>query len=332
MSPAAGPDVLRLGTRGSRLALWQADEVTRRLAAAHPGVEIRRVIVKTVGDKILDTPLSKIGDKGLFTKELDIALRREEIDIAVHSLKDLPTEIPEGLVIGAVLEREAPNDVLVSAAGRRLMELPGGARVGTSSLRRRSQILALRPDITIVDLRGNVPTRLERAARGEFDAIVLARAGIVRLGFASRITEVLEPDLVLPAVGQGAVAVQHRSGDPRVAAMIGALDHRPTRLAVMAERSLLRRLEGGCQAPIGALAWIDGRRLAIEGLVAGLDGKPVFRAHEEGEAITEPAAAAIGVKLAEDLLAMGGRELLDGIFRLARQAPLPSTGGGGESA
>ena len=325
-----GHEVLKLGTRGSRLALWQADEVTKRLAAANPGVEIQRITVKTIGDKILDTPLSKIGDKGLFTKELDIALHREKIDVAVHSLKDLPTQIPDDLVIGAVLERGEPNDVLVSASGKRLMELPAGARIGTSSLRRRSQILALRPDVEIVDLRGNVPTRLDRAEKGEYDAIVLALAGIVRLGYATRISEVLGPERILSAVGQGAIAVQHRAGDARVAAMTAELDHRPTRLAVMAERGLLRRLEGGCQVPIGALARVNGKRLAIEGLVAGLDGQPLYRAHDEGEAITEAAAAALGVKLAEKLLAMGARDVLDRIFAQSRAVPLPSPSGGGE--
>ena len=325
-----GHEVIRLGTRGSRLAMRQADEVMKRLAEANPGVEIQRVILKTVGDKILDTPLSKIGDKGLFTKELDIALHREKIDLAVHSLKDLPTQLPDDLLIGAVLEREAPNDALISASRKRLADLPAGARVGTSSLRRRSQLLALRRDLNIVDLRGNVPTRLERAEKGEFDAIVLALAGLTRLGFASRITEVLGPDRILPAVGQGAIAVQHRAGDARVTAMTAALDHRPTRLAVAAERGLLRRLEGGCQVPIGALARVDGKRISLEGLVADLDGEPVYRAHAEGEAITESAAAALGAALAEKLLGMGAREVLDRIFAASRSVPLPSPSGGGE--
>jgi hydroxymethylbilane synthase len=325
-----GHEVIRLGTRGSRLALRQADEVMKRLADANPGVEIQRVIVKTIGDKILDTPLSKIGDKGLFTKELDIALHREKIDLAVHSLKDLPTQLPDDLLVGAVLEREAPNDALISASRKRLMELPAGARVGTSSLRRRSQILALRPDLTIVDLRGNVPSRLERAEKGEFDAIVLALAGLSRLGFASRITEVIGPDKILPAVGQGAIAVQHRAGDSRVTAMTAALDHRPTRLAVSAERGLLRRLEGGCQVPIGALARVDGKNIVLDGLVADLDGDPIYRARREGEAITDSAAAALGASLAETLLGMGAREVLDRIFAAARTVPLPSPSGGGE--
>jgi hydroxymethylbilane synthase len=325
-----GHEVVRLGTRGSRLALRQADEVMSRLAAANPGVEIQRVIVKTIGDKILDTPLSKIGDKGLFTKELDIALHREKIDLAVHSLKDLPTLLPDDLTVGAVLEREAPNDALISASRKRLMDLHAGARIGTSSLRRRSQLLALRPDVTIVDLRGNVPTRLERAEKGEFDAIVLALAGLTRLGFASRITEVLAPDKVLPAVGQGAIAVQHRVGDARVTAMTAALDHRPTRLAVSAERGLLRRLEGGCQVPIGALARVEGKKIVLDGIVADLDGAPLYRARLEGDAITESTAAAIGAALAETLLGMGAREILDRIFASTRSVPVPSPGGGGE--
>jgi len=230
-----GHEVIRLGTRGSRLAMRQADEVMKRLAEANPGVEIQRVILKTVGDKILDTPLSKIGDKGLFTKELDIALHREKIDLAVHSLKDLPTQLPDDLLIGAVLEREAPNDALISASRKRLADLPAGARVGTSSLRRRSQLLALRRDLNIVDLRGNVPTRLERAEKGEFDAIVLALAGLTRLGLASRVTEVLGPDRILPAVGQGAIAVQHRAGDART--------RRPRDVRRAAQHDLVRVLD-----------------------------------------------------------------------------------------
>ncbi|MGI0149800.1 MAG: hydroxymethylbilane synthase, partial [Thermoplasmata archaeon] len=184
----SGHEAVRIGTRGSRLALRQAEEVSEQLAASCPGLDIRRVIVKTVGDKILDTPLSKIGDKGLFTKELDLALLRGEIDLAVHSLKDLPTKVPPDLVIGAVLERGDPSDVLISSSGKRLAELPAGARVGTSSLRRRSQLLALRPDLNVTDLRGNVPTRIERVEKGEYEGVVLARAGVVRLGLAMKIT------------------------------------------------------------------------------------------------------------------------------------------------
>src|SRR5262245_60057933 len=205
MSQVEGP--LRVGTRGSRLALRQTDEVVALITAAHPDLAIEQVIVKTVGDRILDAPLSKIGDKGLFTKELDAALERDEIDLAVHSLKDLPTDTAPALAIAAVLEREDPADVLIASSGAALDDLPGGARVGTSSLRRRAQLLALRPDLAIADLRGNVTTRIERAKRGEYDAIVLARAGVARLGLLSHVTEEFGPDRMLPAVGQGAIAV-----------------------------------------------------------------------------------------------------------------------------
>jgi len=307
MEKGMAPGVLRIGTRGSRLALWQADHVSARLAEAWPGLRIERVIIKTTGDKILDAPLSKIGDKGLFTK-----------DLAVHSLKDLPTRIPDGLALGAVLEREDPSDALISPSGRTLEELPEGARVGTSSLRRRSQLLALRPDLEIVDLRGNVPTRIEKAERGEYDAIVLARAGVKRLGYLSKVTEVLGPDRILSAVGQGAIGIEIRAGDASVVGSVSPLDHRDTRFAVGAERALLRRLEGGCQVPIGALGRLRGARLRLDGLVADLDGRTLFRATEEGDAISEEAAAAIGLRLAERLLDMGAREVLERILATAR--------------
>jgi hydroxymethylbilane synthase len=267
-----------VGTRGSRLALWQADFVAGRLAALRPGIEIRRTIIKTIGDRILDTPLSKIGDKGLFTKELEAALLDGRIDIAVHSLKDLPTRLPAGLAIGAILEREDPRDALVSLSRTTLRDLPSGARVGTSSLRRRSQILALRSDLVIVDLRGNVPTRIERVEKGEMDAVVLAKAGVVRLGLGSKIVEVIDPDTILSAVGQGAIAIEIRANDPRIPEILAPLDHFPTRLAVIAERALLRRLEGGCQIPIGALGTLERENLTLRGLVADLEGHSIIRA------------------------------------------------------
>lgn len=331
---APSPAPVRVGTRGSRLALWQADAVAAKLAAVHTGLDVQRIVVKTVGDRILDTPLSKIGDKGLFTKELEAALQQGEIDLAVHSLKDLPTKLPEGLVIGAILERDDPRDVLVSRSGKTLADLPPGAKIGTSSLRRRAQILARRPDLHVEDLRGNVPTRIEKLERGEYDAIVLARAGVVRLGLAPKITESIDPSVLLPAVGQGAIAVEVRGGDARMLALIAALDHPQTRLAVAAERALLARLEGGCQVPIGALATLEGSRLTLHGLVADLDGKRVVRATESAD-LGDPAskrarldsdahsemearAAALGVTLGERLLELGARPILDRIFADAR--------------
>ena len=312
MSGSAGNSVV-VGTRGSRLALWQADFVAERLAALRPGLEIRRTIIKTIGDKILDTPLSKIGDKGLFTKELEAALLDGRIDIAVHSLKDLPTRLPAGLAIGAILEREDPRDALISLSRTTLKDLPPGARVGTSSLRRRSQILALRSDLEIVDLRGNVPTRIERVEKGEMDAVVLAKAGVVRLGLGSKIVEVIDPDVVLSAVGQGAIAIEIRGNDPRISEILAPLDHFPTRLAVIAERALLRRLEGGCQIPIGALGTLDREILTLRGLVADLEGRCIVRAADSVDLLR----AAAGV-LAE--------------FRSARSLTAPPDGPGGSAA
>jgi len=313
---------VRIGTRGSALALWQADHVAGRLTAVFPGLEARRVVVKTAGDRILDAPLSKIGDKGLFTKELESALRDGAIDAAVHSLKDLPTAVPAGLALGAVLEREDPRDVWISPSGRTLADLPKGARVGTSSLRRRSQILSRRPDLLVVDLRGNVPTRIEKAENGLYDAVVLARAGVLRLGLESKITEVLGLETVLPAVGQGAIAIEIREDDRPMHAMASALDHRPTRLATAAERGLLERLEGGCQVPIGAHATLEGRRLTLRALVSDLGGTTVIRGSDEEE-IPDGAqgierAAELGRRLAERLLDRGAAPILERIFREAR--------------
>lgn len=324
------PETLRIGTRGSRLALWQADEVARRLAAARPGLRTERVVLKTPGDRILDTPLSRIGDKGLFTKDVEVALLEGRVDLAVHSLKDLPTKLPPGLALAAVLEREDPRDVLVSPSGRPLAELPAGARLGTSSLRRRAQLLALRRDLRIEDLRGNVPTRIAKAQGGEYDGVVLARAGVVRLGLAGKITEVFAPERLLPAVGQGAIAVEARAGDATTAGLLFGLDHRPTRLAVEAERAFLGRLAGGCQAPIGALGTLSGARLRLVGMVADLDGSTVVRGAEEGDATTEPEARALGEHLAECLLERGARDLLARILAAVRGAPAVEPSGGGE--
>jgi hydroxymethylbilane synthase len=306
----AGRATLRLGTRGSDLALAQADLVASLLRASSPGLAVERVLVKTLGDRVLDQALSRIGDKGLFTKELEAELLAGRIDLAVHSLKDVPTRLPGGLVLAAVLEREDPADVLVSGTGKRLEELPAGARVGTSSLRRRAQVLALRPDLAVVDLRGNVPTRVDKAMRGEYDAIVLARAGVRRLGLEGRVTEVFGPDRLLPAVSQGAIAVEARAADGATLGRLRALEHRATRLAVTAERALLARLEGGCQVPIGAWARLEGESLVLDALVADLDGSSVVRAREEGKASTEAEATALGTRAAERLLERGADAVL----------------------
>lgn len=317
---------VRVGTRGSRLALWQADHVIGRLAALRPSARFERVVVRTVGDMVLDTALSKIGDKGLFTKELEQALREEAVDLVVHSLKDLETELPPDLVLAAVLEREDPRDALVSAAGRDLRELPSGSRVGTSSLRRRAQLLELRPDLRVVDLRGNVDTRVARVRQGDCAAAVLARAGLVRLGLAARIVETFDPELLLPAVGQGALAVQVRRTDAGTRELAALLGHAPTRLATTAERALLGRLEGGCQVPVGALARWTNRELGLSAVVADPDGRRSVRGSLAGPAATEAQAAALGVRLAERLLHDGAAAILDGLRAPALPAATPEPG------
>jgi hydroxymethylbilane synthase len=309
----AGPsarETLRVGTRGSQLALWQADHVAGRLRASHAGLRVERVIVRTLGDKRPEASLAEIGERGVFTREIEAALRRGSIDLAVHSLKDLPTRIAEGLELGAVLVREDPRDALLSKVAPRLGALPEGSRIGTSSLRRRAQLLALRADLKVLELRGNVPTRLEKLERGECDAIVLARAGLLRLGLEGRIAEVFEPETLLPAVGQGAIGVQIRAGEPRVAGLVAALDHEPTRLATAAERALLARLEGGCQVPVAALATLAGRHLTLRGLVADVGGREVVRGSEARDVGGEAEARALGEALGERLLRQGAAPIL----------------------
>jgi hydroxymethylbilane synthase len=312
---------LRVGTRGSALALWQTDHVVARMRAAVSAPDVERVVLTTTGDRVLDTPLARIGEKGLFTAELEAALRSGEIDLAVHSLKDLPTAAPDGLVIGAILEREDPRDALVAPAETTLASLRRGAVVGTSSLRRRAQLLALRPDLRVLDLRGNVPTRIEKLLRGDYDAVVLARAGLVRLGLTEHIAAVISPDLMLPAVGQGAIAVQMRADDPVTGAAISALDHGPTRLATAAERALLAELEGGCQVPLGALARLDGPTLTMDAVVADLDGRDIVR--QNGRASVENTAAAerLGREVAARIIQQGGRAILERV-RTANAPPV----------
>jgi hydroxymethylbilane synthase len=290
--------------------LWQTGRVAQLLRERHPGLVVEKVVIETVGDRVLDTALSKIGDKGLFTAELEQALRAGRIDVAVHSLKDLPTELPEGLSLGAVLEREDPRDALVSRAGLRPHELPPGARVGTSSLRRRAQLLSAHPGLIAADLRGNVPTRLDKVARGEVDAAILARAGLLRLGLDSHVTEVLEPGQMLPAPGQGALAIERRADDAAVAEWLRPLDDEKARIATAAERALLARLEGGCQVPVGALASATRDGLRLEGLVADPEGGRVLRDVLVGPAPDPEAAARLGAALGERLIAAGADAIL----------------------
>ena len=306
--------LLRIASRGSQLALWQAHAVERALLAADPDAEVRIDVVKTIGDKILDVPLAKIGDKGLFTKELDEALLSGAADLAVHSLKDVPTRLPDGLVIGAITVREDPRDVLILAPGRTgsLAELPAGARIGTSSLRRRAQLQARRPDLEVLDLRGNLNTRLAKLDRGEYEGIILAAAGVLRLGWEDRISEHLDPSDWLPAVGQGALAVVARADDEAMLERLRGLEHAATAAATTAERAFLRALEGGCQVPIGALGELRDGRLTLDGLVASTSGATILRATAEG---APEDAAALGRRLADELLRRGAGELLAAIRR-----------------
>ncbi|MCK6527986.1 hydroxymethylbilane synthase [Myxococcota bacterium] len=318
-----GKDTLIVGTRGSLLALWQARHVAARLEEALPGVAARLEVIRTRGDAVLDAPLSRIGGKGLFTREIEEALLDGRIDLAVHSIKDLPTEVPEGLEVGAIPVREEPWDALVSRDGRSLDALPPGARVGTSSLRRRALILAVRPDLRVVELRGNVDTRLGKVAAGEVDAAVLALAGLRRLGREGEVSQVLDGEAMVPAVGQGALGIEVRSGDPRVAAAVAALHDAATARAVTAERAVLAALDGGCQVPLGAHARdAGGGRIELRAFVALPDGSEAIRVRAEG-APGEAASAVIA-----RLRAAGAEELL-ARARAAAPGPIPPTAEGG---
>ena len=294
--------MLVIASRGSQLALWQARWVAAQLSAA--GHECRIEIIKTTGDKIADVPLAKVGTKGLFTKEIEEALLDGRADLAVHSLKDLPTELPEGLVLAAVPEREDPRDAVV---GKKLADLPPGAKVGTSSLRRAAQLLKLRPDLHVESIRGNLDTRLRKLDEGQYDAILLAAAGLKRLGWGDRIAEILEPEQMCPAVGQGALAIETRAGFEAVA----MLDHAATHTAVMAERGVLRALGGGCQVPIGAYATVFNGRVRLLAIVAAPDGSQLVGAQAGGAAAE---AAEIGARLAAYLLQRGARQILEAVY------------------
>jgi hydroxymethylbilane synthase len=302
---------LRIGTRGSALALWQAEWVRSQLTAAHRGLTVELVSIKTQGDKILDVPLAKVGGKGLFVKEIEDALLDGRVDLAVHSMKDMPAELPSGLHVAAMPLREDPRDVLVVREGRGFADLPPGARVGTSSLRRAAQLLHLRADLKIETLRGNLDTRLRKLETQGFHAVVLAAAGMKRMGLSRLITHYLEPELMLPAVGQGALGIETRTQDPPTNELVAGLAHRPTRVTVRAERAFLRRLQGGCQVPIGGYATLERERLVLTGMVADLQGRRVIRRALQGEAWQ---AEEIGESLAEMVLSAGGAEILAAIY------------------
>lgn len=296
-----------IGTRGSKLALWQADYIQTRLEAEYPDLTVVQKIITTTGDKILDVPLAKIGGKGLFTKELETAMLSGEIDLAVHSMKDVPSEMPEGLLLGVITSREHEGDALVSLKYNSIDELPEGAKVGTSSLRRKAQVLKYRPDLNIYDLRGNVGTRLDKLESEGFDAIILAVAGLRRLGLEHRITQVLPHDVCLPAVGQGALGLEYRARDTHLAEMLDFLNDEETGAAVRAERAFLKRIEGGCQVPVGIYGMTDADGVLLEARILSTDGTEMVADTERG---TKEECEAIGLRLAERLLAAGGDAIL----------------------
>lgn len=309
--------IVRIATRKSPLALWQAEDVKARLEQLHPGLEIELVGLTTKGDKILDTPLAKVGGKGLFVKELEVAMLEGHADIAVHSMKDVPMEFPEGLGLSIICEREDPTDAFVSNHYDCLEDLPAGSRVGTSSLRRQTQLRERFPEFEILELRGNVNTRLGKLDKGEYDAIILASAGLVRLEMKDRIRQRIAPEQSLPAGGQGAVGIESRLGDERIQVLLEPLHHTPTASCVLAERAMNRHLQGGCQVPIACYAILgdksgqEGEEIWLRGLVGSPDGTRVLRDDIRGKAVD---AEALGIALAEKLLDQGAGEILKKVY------------------
>ena len=301
-----------IATRGSMLALWQAEWIKSQIKNIYPDTEVELNKIKTTGDKILDVPLAQVGGKGLFVKEIEEAMLRGEADLAVHSMKDVPTDLPEGLHLSAICKREDPRDAFIAGADiSSFHDLPQGGHVGTSSLRRMCQLLNRRPDIKITQLRGNVDTRLRKLAEGEFDAIILATAGVKRLGYESRITEKLSTEISLPAIGQGAVGIECRKDDEFINGLLAKLNHDDTWICVIAERAFLKKLEGGCQVPIAAHAQLKDGQLTIEGLVGSLDGKTLVKESMQGK---PEEAESIGTSLAEKLLSQGAGEILAEVY------------------
>ena len=307
--------MIRLGSRGSKLALWQAEfiqfEIERRTGRK---VEITRI--KTTGDMILDVPLAKVGGKGLFVKEIEETLLSGDIDLAVHSMKDVPTDLPDRLAIVAITRREDPRDAFLSVKYRKFEELPRGARLGTSSLRRQTQLLGLRPDLSVETLRGNLDTRIRKMEEGRYDAIILAAAGLRRLGWEAKITEYIPEEISLPAIGQGALGIEIRVDDPDTREAVSFLNDRDTAFAVRAERGFLKRLEGGCQVPIASYGRTEGDGILLKGMVGRPDGSEIIRGSASGS--TEDPEA-LGVGLAEQLLARGAKEILEEVYRAANR-------------
>jgi hydroxymethylbilane synthase len=308
---------LVIGTRGSKLALWQSEHIAARITAL-TGLPVTLKVIKTTGDKVLDVPLAKVGGKGLFTKEIEVELEAGNVDLAVHSMKDVPTQLPDGLMIGAMPERVDPRDAMVSGAGYDLHTLPQGARLGTSSLRRRAQVLALRPDLEIVDVRGNLDTRMRKAETGELDAVLLAVAGITRMGWGDRITHVIDTADMCPAVGQGAIGVEVRCADDFMLGVCERLTHLETMACVTAERVVMRMLEGGCQVPIGAYCRFEDDMLVMDAIVASVDGTTIVRYRMEGSP-AEPDL--LGAMMVERLIGLGAGEVLAEV-RAASGAPV----------
>ncbi len=322
-----------IGTRGSKLALWQAEWVKSEIQRLRPGLEVELNKIKTTGDKILDVPLAKVGGKGLFVKEIEEALLNGGADLAVHSIKDVPTDFPEGLLLPVICRREDPRDAFISqkseVRSQKFKDLPNGSVIGTSSLRRACQLLSLRPDLKIEQLRGNLDTRLRKLDEGQFDAIILAAAGVKRLGWADRITETIPMEISLPAIGQGAIGIECRTGDEFINNLIAPLNHSDTSVCVRAERAFLKKLEGGCQVPIAAYARIEKRQgargkgqnaelhtpnselLIMDGLVGSITGDRIVKGRIEG---SPGDAESLGVSLAEDILSRGAKEILDEVY------------------
>lgn len=302
---------LRIATRKSPLAMWQAEFVKAELEKIHPDLEIQLLPMSTKGDKILDVPLAKIGGKGLFTKELEDRMMDGEADIAVHSMKDVPMELPEGFALGAILERHAPTDAFVSNQYEKFEDLPEGAVLGTSSLRRKAQLMAQRPDLVVKDLRGNVGTRLGKLDAGEYDAIVLATSGLQRLELHDRIRHEITPEMCLPAVTQGTLGIEYFEKDEATLEIIKVLNHAPTEIQARAERAMNHRLEGGCQVPIGVYAELEADTIRLRGLVGSLDGKTLLTAEANG---LQSAPEALGISVAESLLEQGAKAILDEVY------------------
>ena len=301
------PGHLTIATRGSKLALTQTEWVRGRILAHHPDMDVDVLMIRTTGDKVLDRPLAKIGGKGLFVKEIEEALLDGRADLAVHSMKDMPAEVPAGLVIGAVPVRENPGDAIISKGGLHLDAIPEGARIGTSSLRRGAQLLAHRPDLHIVPLRGNVDTRLRKLEAGDVDAIILAAAGLSRLGLSEKITQVLPADLMLPAIGQGALAIEIRDGDAATSAAIRFINDADTEITVAAERAFLGVIGGGCEVPVAAAAHLDAEHISLRGFVGSVDGRQSI--YREGTGARQDAQA-LGRAIAREILEAGGEEIL----------------------